>query len=273
MINQRVVLITGGTQGIGADLVRGFLAQGDAVVIADIAQDRGTALVQALQALNPDSVLRFIATDIQDDVAIDECVAQVMTQFGRLDVLVNNACVYEDAGLASTRAQWHHTLDVNLISAALFTQKVAPHMRSGAVVINMASIGGKVAAMGRLLYPASKAAMLQLTKSVAVELAPQGIRVVAVSPAWTWSPALATMANNQREQADAVGAITHPLGRVADGAEVANVVCFLASAQASWITGVDIPVDGGFSVLGPDQGKGPRYWFQKAQDDDLQAID
>ncbi len=103
--------------------------------------------------------------------------------------------------------------------------------------------------------------------------APQGIRVVAVSPAWTWSPALASMANNQRAQADAVGAITHPLGRVGDGAEVANVVCFLASTQASWITGVDIPVDGGFSVLGPDQGKGPKYWFQKANTDDLQATD
>lgn len=261
-MTQRVVVVTGGTQGLGADIALGFVAQGDAVVIIGVAKDKGE---QRQQQLQKEGTALFIPTDIQDDQAIDACIQQVMDQFGRIDVLVNNACIYDDSGLASSREQWHRTLGVNLISAAIFAQKVAPHMTPGSVIINMGSIGGKIAAEGRLLYPASKAAMLQLTKSVAVELAPQGIRVVAVSPAWTWSPALAEMANHQREYADSVGAITHPLGRVGDGKEVAQVVCFLASEQASWITGVDIPVDGGFSILGPDQGKGPRYWFQKGQ--------
>lgn len=259
---QRVVIVTGGTQGLGADIAQHFVAQGDAVVIIGVAQEKGE---QRQHLLQKEGTALFIRTDIQDDQAITTCIDQVLERFGRIDVLVNNACVYDDAGLASSREQWHHTLGVNLISAAIFSQKVAPHMAAGSVIINMSSIGGKVAAVGRMLYPASKAAMLQITKSMAVELAPQGIRVVAVSPAWTWSPALADMANHKREQADAVGAITHPLGRVGDGKEVAQVVCFLASEQASWVTGVDIPVDGGFSILGPDQGKGPKHWFEKGQ--------
>lgn len=258
-MSQRVVIITGATQGLGAAMAEAFVTQGDAVVIAGIDESQGKKLEQDLQALG---TAWFIATDIQDDAAIDHCIDQVVKRWGRIDVLVNNACVYSDDGLASTREQWHFTLGVNVISAMIFTQKVVPHLSAGSVVINMGSIGGKVAAAGRMLYPASKAALLQLTKNLAVELAPRKIRAVAVSPAWTWSPALAAMANDQREQADAVGAITHPLGRVGDAMEIAQVVCFMASDKASWITGVDIPVDGGFSVLGADQGKGPKYWFQ-----------
>lgn len=261
-MTQRVVIVTGGAQGLGAEIVRAFLAQGDAVVIVDQNQAIGEQLEQQLQA---EGTAVFMPIDIQNDEAIDQGIHQILERFGRIDVLVNNACVYEDAGLASTREQWHFTLGVNLVSAALMAQKVTLHMAPGSVVVNMGSIGGKIASAGRLLYPASKAAMLHLTKSLAVELAPKGIRTVAVSPAWTWSPALASMANENREQADQVGAITHPLGRVGDGAEVADVVCFVASAKASWITGVDIPVDGGFSVLGPDQGKGPRHWFESTE--------
>jgi NAD(P)-dependent dehydrogenase (short-subunit alcohol dehydrogenase family) len=152
-------------------------------------------------------------------------------------------------------------LDTNLVSAAIFTQYATASMPRGGVVVNMGSAGGKFGAAGRALYPASKAALLQITKNFAVELAPRGIRVVAVSPAWTWSPALAQWAAGSRARADAVGAHFHPLGRVGSGQEVAATVCFLCSQAAAWITGVDIPVDGGFSILGPDRGISPRDWF------------
>lgn len=261
-MTKRVVIVTGGGQGLGAAIVRAFVAQGDCVVIVDQNHEAGQLLENELQS---NGLAQFIAIDIQDDRAIDVGIEKIKRQFGRIDVLVNNACVYEDAGLASTREQWHFTLGVNLISAALMAQKVVPYMAAGSVIVNMGSIGGKIAAAGRLLYPASKAAMLHLTKSLAVELAPKGIRTVAVSPAWTWSPALSEMANKDREQADRVGAVTHPLGRVGNAEEIADVVCFVASPKASWITGVDIPVDGGFSVLGPDQGKGPKHWFACAE--------
>jgi NAD(P)-dependent dehydrogenase (short-subunit alcohol dehydrogenase family) len=166
--------------------------------------------------------------------------------------------------MASSRAQWHRTLGVNLVSAAIFAQKVLPHMARGSVIVNLGSVGGKFGTAGRALYQASKAALLQLTKNMAVTLAPQGIRVVAVSPAWTWSPSVQGLAEGSRERADRVAAALHPLGRVGHGAEVGQAVAFLASEAASWITGVDIPVDGGYSVLGPEQGQSPRVWFGRS---------
>lgn len=254
---QRVVLISGGTKGIGAALAQHFLTQGNQVVVFDVDHELGASLVAAYA----NQAYAFYPVNICDDTAVAQALAAVVARFGRVDVLINNACSYNDSGLASSRQQWHQTLDVNLVSAALLTQQAVPLMPAGSVIINLGSVGGKVAGIGRLLYPASKAALLQITKNLAAELAPQGIRVVAVSPAWTWTPALAEMVAEDRQHADEVGALMHPLGRVADPEEIAEVVGFLASAQASWITGVDIPVDGGFTALGPDQGKGPRYWL------------
>lgn len=254
----RVVLISGGTQGIGADIAAQFLTEGAIVYVLGRDAQTGAQLEQQLQ---PQGSLHFIQTDIQDDQALDQAIEHITSKHSHIHVLVNNACIYTDAGLASTREQWHQTLGVNLVSAAILSHKVVPYMPAGGVIVNMGSIGGKIAAAGRMLYPASKAALLQITKNMAAELAPKQLRVVAVSPAWTWSPALESMVEGNRQLADEVGAQTHLLGRVATGNEIAQVVQFVASPAASWITGVDIPVDGGFSVLGPDQGKGPRYWL------------
>ena len=130
------------------------------------------------------------ATDIGQDSQIQRAIDAALARFGRLDILVNNACQYADRGLASSREEWHSTLDTNLVSAAMFTQFAAPHLPRGGVVVNLGSTGGKFGAAGRALYPASKAALLQITKNFAVELAPAGVRVLAVSPAWTWSPSV-----------------------------------------------------------------------------------
>ncbi|MDQ2147873.1 glucose 1-dehydrogenase [Alcaligenaceae bacterium C4P045] len=252
----KVAIVTGSTQGLGADIARGLVQAGASVTILG----RGTAEGESLARELGDRAI-YCATDIGSDADIDRTIDATLEAFGRLDILVNNACVYADRGLASTREEWHHTLDINLISAAIFTQKAAPHLPRGGVIVNVGSTGGKFGAAGRALYPASKAAILHLTKNFAVELAPQGVRVVSVSPAWTWSPALETLAVGSRARADAVGAAVHPLGRVGSGSEVAAAVCFVCSDAASWITGADIPVDGGFSALGPDRGLSPRAWF------------
>ncbi len=260
----KVAIVTGSTQGLGADIARVLSACGAHVVVLGRGAEAGAAIVGELLR-RPGAQALYCAADIACDEDIDRCIAATLERFGRLDILVNNACIYTDAGLDSTREQWHETLGVNLVSAAIFAQKAVPHMESGGVVINLGSTGGKFGAAGRALYPASKAALLQLTKNLAVTLAPRGIRVVAVSPAWTWSPAIEALSGGSRERADAVAAPFHPLGRVGMGSEVGNAVAFLVSGAASWITGVDIPVDGGFSVLGPDRGISPRAWF--AQDE------
>ncbi|MGE8566524.1 MAG: SDR family oxidoreductase [Achromobacter sp.] len=254
----KTAIITGSTQGLGADIARGLAAAGAHVVLVGRNAQAGQALEQEL-----DGRALYCETDIGNDAQIQRCIDAALARFGRLDILVNNACQYTDRGLASSREEWHATLDTNLVSAAIFTQLAAPHLPRGGVVVNMGSTGGKFGAAGRALYPASKAAMLQITKNFAVELAPAGVRVLAVSPAWTWSPSVEQLSGGSREAADAVGAHFHPLGRVGSGEEIAAAVCFACSDAASWMTGVDIPVDGGFSILGPDRGISPRVWFKE----------
>ncbi|MGY4494677.1 SDR family oxidoreductase [Pseudomonas sp. TE3610] len=254
----RVAIVTGSTQGLGLDIAKILLAQGAEVMLVG---RNAVAGRQLSASLGP--CASYTECDVENDEDIDKCIDNTINHFGKIDILVNNACLYDDNGIGSSREAWHKSLNVNVVSSAIFVQKIAPLLRAGSTIINITSTGGKFGAAGRALYPASKAAMLQLTKNFAVSLASQGTRVLSVSPAWTWSPSVASLTDNDIDLADKVGAPFHPLGRVGRGEEIANVVAFLCSAAASWMTGVDVPVDGGFSILGPDQGLSPRVWFQR----------
>ncbi|WP_431025434.1 SDR family oxidoreductase [Halomonas sp. H5] len=257
-LSGKVAIVTGSTQGLGVDIARRLLAAGAKVMLVGRNRKIGNALATELG-----EGCRFCPCNVELDEDIERCIEETLAFFGRLDILVNNACIYVDQGLASSREQWFQTLNVNLISAAIFTQKACLHMPAGSTVVNIGSTGGKFGANGRAIYPASKAGLIQMTKNFAVTLAEQGIRMVCVSPAWTWSPSVADFSGGDQALADRVGSHFHPLGRIGRGDEVGNAVCFLCSENASWITGVDIPVDGGFSILGPDQGIAPRTWFER----------
>ena len=254
----KVAIVTGATHGLGVDIARRLVHDGAVVLLVGRDSDAGEAEARALGER-----ARFMHADVTEDASLDRLVGHAVSRYGRIDIVVNNACSYDDAGLASTREQWLRTLNVNLVSAAMLVQKAAPHMRAGSVIVNLGSTGGKFGAEGRAVYPASKAAMLQLTRSVAASLAPAGVRCVTVSPAWTWSPSVSVLSQGDRAVADRVARHFHPLGRVGGGEEVAAVVAFICSSDASWVTGVDWPVDGGFSMLGPDQGRSPREWFAR----------
>lgn len=256
-MQDKVAIVTGAAAMLGSAIVRAFVQAGARVIAVDIDQPRGQALAAELGAR-----CRFAACDIASDEALDALVAEALRTEGRIDFLVNNAVVYGDGGLNAARGEWLAALNVNLVSGAMLVQKAADALaaqRGG--IVNMGSVGGKFGAAGRALYPAAKAAILQLTRNQAATLAPRGVRVNSVSPGWTWSDALSRMAGGDRALADRVGTPMHPLGRVGDGDDVAQVVLFLCSDAARFVTGADIPVDGGYSMLGPDQGRSAGGWF------------
>lgn len=250
----RSAVVTGGATLVGAGVVRALHAAGAAVTVLDIDADGARALAAELEAARAGSA-EALVVDITDDDALAGAVEHVVAARGGLDVLVNLACTYLDDGADTSRADWLTALDVNLVSAVQAVRLARPHLAASGhgAVVNLTSISSSVAQTGRWVYPASKAAIAQVTRSMAMDLAADRIRVNSVSPGWTWSKIMDTLSRGDRAKTDAVAAPFHLLGRVGDPAEVGAVVAFLASDAASVVTGADWAADGGYSAMGPEQ--------------------
>ena len=245
-LDGRVAIVTGGASYLGAAIGAVLTAAGARVVLADSDAAHGAEV-----AGDVGSQGTFVGTDITDDVQLDRLVATAFEAFGRLDILVGAAAVFDDERLDTSRELWHRVLDVNVVSAAVLTAKATARMSSGGAVVHVASISGRTSQPNRVAYNVTKAALLMLVKTSAQQLAPRGIRVNSVSPGWMWSRNI-ELRYGTRERADLLGAEFHALGRIADPAEVAEAVLFLASDRASFVTGADLLVDGGYSAMGPE---------------------
>jgi len=248
----KTAIVTGGATMIGAAVVRAFQNAGTKVVIADINEKDGQDLAVALG----ENVL-FVRTDLGDDAQIEACVERAASRFGGVDFLVNLACVYIDDGIQSTRKDWLESYNINLVGGVMMLKAARPHLaRSGAgAVVNFGSISAKVAQTGRWLYPVTKAAILQLTRNEAMDLTADKIRVNSVSPGWTWCRLMDELTHGDKAKTNRVGGPFHLLGRVGEPHEVAAAVLFLCSSHASFITGADLPVDGGYTAMGPEMAE------------------
>lgn len=247
----RVALVTGGSRGIGRAIALGFAKAGAKIVIASRKQAGLDAVAAEVQSLGGAALA--VAAHVGDEQAIASLVRRAQETFGRIDILVNNAATNPHFGplLDATPAQWDKIMQVNLRSVFLMCQQVAPGMkerRSGSI-INIASIEGLHPSRWTGIYSVSKAALILLTRALAQELGPFGIRVNALAPgliktdfsqALWQTPAIA----------EAVASRT-PLGRLGDPNDIVGAALFLASSSSAYVNGAVLTVDGGLTAGGP----------------------
>jgi 3-oxoacyl-[acyl-carrier protein] reductase len=241
-LSNKTAIVTGGASGFGAGIVRKFLEEGARVMIADINGDAAAALAKELGALSQQ-------VDVSKDASVQALAEAAYAAFGKLDILVNNAGVsHMPAPLDEiSEADFDRVLAVNVKSVYLTAQAFVPHMkaRKSGAILNIASTAA-VSPRPRLSwYNASKGWLVTATKSMAVELAPLGIRVNALNPVAGETPLLKTFMGEDTPEMRAKFLSTIPLGRFSTPADIGNAACYLCSDEASMVTGVAMEVDGG----------------------------
>ena len=256
----KVAAITGGASGIGAGTVRRFVEEGAKVLIADLDADKGMALATELGAATA-----FLRTDVSKEEDVAAMIAETTDRWGRIDVLFNNAGFGGALGpIESTSlADYDLTMDVLVKSVFLGMKHVAPVMKAqgSGSIISTASVAGLRVGYAPHLYSVAKCAVIHLTKTVAMELGEQGIRVNAICPGFIATPLAAGRPDaddSQIDQLRAAGAASQVLGRVGEPRDIANMALFLASDDSEWITGREFVVDGGFEA-GPPWSRWPRF--------------
>ncbi|NOV01659.1 SDR family NAD(P)-dependent oxidoreductase [Paenibacillus planticolens] len=241
----KVVVVTGGASGIGEESVRLFAEEGAKVVIADFS-DRGAAVSQELNGQGKDTL--FVKTDVTKEADVQAMVASTVQKYGKLDILFANAGIANDAPAHKLSfEQWQKTIDINLNGVFLCDKYAIEQMLAqgtGGAIVNCGSIHSHVGKSGVTAYASAKGGVKLLTQSLGITYAKEGIRVNAICPGYIDTPLI-----KGRDEAITEHLVSlHPMGRLGKPEEVAKAVLFLASEEASFITGTSLLVDGGYTA-------------------------
>ena len=244
-LENKVAIISGGARGMGAEEARLFAGEGAKVVIGDLLDDVGRRTEAEINETGGECL--FVHLDVTSEEDWRNAVAAAVSRFGRVDILVNNAGISTRGGIEDmTEEQWVRTMDINVKGVFLGTREVIPVMREagGGSIVNISSGAGIAPAPGTSgAYAASKGAVRLFTKSTAIQHASEGIRCNSVHPGPVQTPMLGTTEDDEVRVAAQVGRV--PLGRVGQPIEIAYGVLYLASDEASFVTGSELVIDGG----------------------------
>lgn len=247
----KVAIVTGGGAGIGEATVRLFAREGAQVVIAEANPERGKALEEDLKKQG--FVAEFVEVDVSQKDSVDRMVEKVLHRFGQIDILVNNAGVYAKGdALAFAEEDFARLVDVNIKGVILCTQSVGRRMveRRSGVIVNVASEAGLVAIPNQMVYNLTKAAVISITKSCAVDFAGYGVRVNCVCPGTTYTPLVEEALRKEKDPEKVRKSLeeSRPLKRLGKPEEIAAAILFLASPLLGYATGAVLSVDGGYTV-------------------------
>ncbi len=254
-LKNKVVVVSGGSSGIGEATCKTFAEYGAKVVVVDIRNELGEKTVADINTNHSNSAL-YVHADISNENDIQNMIAKTVSHFGRLDILVNCAAIFIMKGIDATIEEWREIMSVNVIGYALCAKHAVPEMKknNGGAIVNVCSISGFIAQPGYLTYNATKGAVANMTRCMAMDLADNNIRVNAVCPGTVWTKSnedfLADTMGLDRATANKhpdIGA-AHMIKRCADPSEIAESIAFLASDHSSFITAENLMVDGGYTA-------------------------
>lgn len=251
LTSEKAAIVTGGSTGIGRAVVEALCRHGVKVMFSGFS-DNGVQTEKQLREQGFD--VHFARGDMADEEFCKELAHAAAERFGRIDYLVNNAFSFIAKGPDATRDDWLRMMNVGPIGYATMASEVAGHMKAvgGGAIVNLSSISAHIAQPGRWTYNAAKGAVNQLTRCMAMDLAAEHIRVNTCSPGWIWTREVDKAAGGDREKWGPIWGRYHLLRRLGEVEEVADAVAFLLSDHASFITGAELPVDGGYLAMGSE---------------------